>query len=102
MREPLNGETAVFMGIWVLPNESTVEVIKRVREAMPAVQRALPAGLPKLETAGLLSPSAARLGKDLAALQAMWTALGVGAFVATLALVRRAHVGRRRAVRPRP
>ena len=33
----------------------------------------------------------ARLDSDLAALQAMWTALGVGAFVATLALVRRAR-----------
>jgi peptidoglycan glycosyltransferase len=31
----------------------------------------------------------ARLDKDLAALQAVWTALGVGAFVATLVLVRR-------------
>ena len=33
----------------------------------------------------------ARLDPDLAALQAMWTALGVGAFVATLALVPRAR-----------
>jgi cell division protein FtsW (lipid II flippase) len=33
----------------------------------------------------------ARLDSDLAALQAVWTALGVGAFVATLALVRRAR-----------
>jgi cell division protein FtsW (lipid II flippase) len=33
----------------------------------------------------------ARLDADLAALQAMWTALGVGAFVATLALVQRAR-----------
>jgi cell division protein FtsW (lipid II flippase) len=33
----------------------------------------------------------ARLDADLAALQAMWTALGVGAFVATLAFVRRAR-----------
>ena len=33
----------------------------------------------------------ARLDSDLAALQALWTALGVGAFVATLALVRRAR-----------
>jgi len=39
------GKTATFMGVWVLPNESTVEVIKRVRAAMPDVQRALPAGL---------------------------------------------------------
>ena len=33
----------------------------------------------------------ARLDPDLAALQALWTALGVGAFVATLAFVRRAR-----------
>jgi peptidoglycan glycosyltransferase len=31
----------------------------------------------------------ARLDKDLAGLQALWTAVGIGAFVATLALVRR-------------
>jgi len=39
------GATATFMGIWVLPTESTVEVIKRVREIMPDVERALPGGL---------------------------------------------------------
>ena len=39
------GQTATFMGIWVLPSESTVEVIKRVREALPDIERALPAGL---------------------------------------------------------
>ena len=39
------GQTATFMGIWVLPTESTVEVIQRVREAMPGIQVALPAGL---------------------------------------------------------
>ncbi len=39
------GKTATFMGIWVLPTESTVEVIQRVRAAMPDVQRSLPAGL---------------------------------------------------------
>jgi multidrug efflux pump len=39
------GQTATFMGIWVLPSESTVEVIKRVREAMPDIERSLPAGL---------------------------------------------------------
>ncbi len=33
----------------------------------------------------------ARLDSDLAAAQAMWTAIGVGAFIATLALVRRAR-----------
>ncbi len=39
------GETATFMGLWVLPSESTVEVIKRVRAVMPEIERALPAGL---------------------------------------------------------
>ncbi len=39
------GQTATFMGIWVLPAESTVEVIKRVRATMPEIERALPAGL---------------------------------------------------------
>jgi multidrug efflux pump len=39
------GQTATFMGVWVLPTESTVEVIQRVRDAMPAIQAALPAGL---------------------------------------------------------
>ena len=39
------GQTATFMGLWVLPTESTVEVIKRVREALPDIERALPVGL---------------------------------------------------------
>jgi len=39
------GQTATFMGIWVLPTDSTVEVIKRVRDVMPEIERALPAGL---------------------------------------------------------
>ena len=39
------GQTATFMGIWVLPSESTVEVIQRVRSAMPEIERSLPAGL---------------------------------------------------------
>ena len=39
------GQTATFMGIWVLPTESTVEVMKRVREAFPNIQARLPAGL---------------------------------------------------------
>jgi len=39
------GQTATFMGIWVLPTESTVEVIKRVRDVMPEIERGLPAGL---------------------------------------------------------
>jgi multidrug efflux pump len=39
------GQTATFMGIWVLPSESTVEVIQRVRETFPDIQASLPAGL---------------------------------------------------------
>lgn len=39
------GQTATFMGVWVLPSESTVEVIQRVRDVMPEIERALPAGL---------------------------------------------------------
>jgi multidrug efflux pump len=39
------GQTATFMGLWVLPTESTVEVIKRVRDVMPDIQRSLPPGL---------------------------------------------------------
>ncbi|RXK55536.1 multidrug efflux protein [Oleiharenicola lentus] len=39
------GQTATFMGIWVLPSESTVEVIQRVRDTFPEVQASLPAGL---------------------------------------------------------
>ena len=40
-----NGETAVFMGIWVLPTANSLEVISRVREAMPGIQAQLPAGM---------------------------------------------------------
>jgi multidrug efflux pump len=39
------GQKATFMGIWVLPTDSTVEVIKRVREAFPDLQVRLPSGL---------------------------------------------------------
>ena len=39
------GQTATFMGIWVLPTESTLEVIQRVRAVMPDIERGLPAGL---------------------------------------------------------
>ncbi len=40
-----NGETAVFMGVWVLPTANTLDVINRVREAMPGIQAQLPAGM---------------------------------------------------------
>jgi multidrug efflux pump len=40
-----NGETATFMGIWVLPTANSLDVIKQVREALPAIQSQLPAGM---------------------------------------------------------
>ncbi|MGZ7042620.1 MAG: efflux RND transporter permease subunit, partial [Thermoanaerobaculia bacterium] len=40
-----NGETAVFVGIYVLPNANTLDVMKRVRQAMPDIQAQLPAGM---------------------------------------------------------
>lgn len=39
------GQKATFMGIWVLPTDSTVEVIQRVRDAFPDLQLRLPSGL---------------------------------------------------------
>ena len=40
-----NGETATFMGIWVLPTANSLEVIREVRKALPAIQAQLPAGM---------------------------------------------------------
>ncbi|HVT44308.1 MAG TPA: efflux RND transporter permease subunit, partial [Thermoanaerobaculia bacterium] len=40
-----NGETAVFMGIWVLPTANTLDVMQRVRDAMPDIEAQLPAGM---------------------------------------------------------
>ena len=40
-----NGQTATFMGIWVLPSANTLQVIKRVRAAMPEIEAQLPAGM---------------------------------------------------------
>jgi multidrug efflux pump len=40
-----NGETATFMGIWVLPTANSLEVIKAVRKEIPAIQAELPAGM---------------------------------------------------------
>ncbi len=39
------GEKAVFMGIWVLPNANSLDVIKRVRAEMALIQKELPSGL---------------------------------------------------------
>jgi multidrug efflux pump len=40
-----NGQTAVFMGVWVLPTANSLEVIKRVREEIPVLQAQMPAGM---------------------------------------------------------
>src|SRR4051794_442158 len=40
-----NGETATFMGVWVLPTSNSLEVIKQVRAAIPGIQSQLPAGM---------------------------------------------------------
>lgn len=44
-----NGQTATFMGVWVLPTANTLDVIRKVREAMPEIQAQLPTGM----TAGI-------------------------------------------------
>jgi multidrug efflux pump len=40
-----NGETATFMGVWVLPTANSLEVIKKVREAIPGIRAQLPEGM---------------------------------------------------------
>jgi multidrug efflux pump len=40
-----NGESAVFMGVWVLPTANTLEVIRSVRDAMPGIEAQLPVGM---------------------------------------------------------
>src|SRR5438128_2889820 len=40
-----HGESATFMGIWVLPTANSLEVIAKVREAIPQIRAQLPAGM---------------------------------------------------------
>jgi len=40
-----SGERAVFMGVWPLPNANSLDVIKRVRTEIAAIQKELPTGL---------------------------------------------------------
>jgi multidrug efflux pump len=40
-----NGQTATFMGVWVLPTANSLDVIGKVRETMPDIQAQLPAGM---------------------------------------------------------
>src|SRR3954470_17778862 len=40
-----NGQTATFMGIWVLPTANSLDVIKSVRAALPGIEQQLPTGM---------------------------------------------------------
>ncbi len=40
-----SGQTAVFMGIWVLPNANSLDVIKQVNAEMASIQKDLPTGM---------------------------------------------------------
>jgi multidrug efflux pump len=40
-----NGETATFMGIWVLPTANSLQIIKQVRDTIPGIQAQLPPGM---------------------------------------------------------
>jgi multidrug efflux pump len=40
-----NGESATFMGIWVLPTANSLEVIGSLRDSLPAIQAQLPVGM---------------------------------------------------------
>ncbi|MGE5344698.1 MAG: efflux RND transporter permease subunit [Acidithiobacillales bacterium] len=40
-----NGQGATFMGVWVLPTANSLDVIHRVRQAIPDIQSQLPAGM---------------------------------------------------------
>jgi len=40
-----SGERAVFMGVWVLPNANSLDVIKRARIELESIQKDLPSGL---------------------------------------------------------
>src|SRR5688500_17900103 len=40
-----NGEAATFMGVWVLPTANALDVVGKVRTAIPEIQAQLPAGM---------------------------------------------------------
>ena len=39
------GQAATFMGVWVLPNANSLDVIKAVREVVPEIRASLPSGM---------------------------------------------------------
>ncbi len=40
-----NGEAATFMGVWVLPTANSLDVIAKVREALPQIRAQMPVGM---------------------------------------------------------
>ena len=44
-RVSMSGRTAVFMGLFPLPNANTIDVVKRARVELDAIKRDMPAGL---------------------------------------------------------
>ncbi|MEI6277854.1 MAG: efflux RND transporter permease subunit, partial [Verrucomicrobiae bacterium] len=40
-----NGQNATFMGLWVLPTANSLDVVRAVREALPGIGAAMPAGM---------------------------------------------------------
>jgi multidrug efflux pump len=40
-----SGESATFMGVWVLPNANSLDVVKAVRDVLPEISRNLPSGV---------------------------------------------------------
>src|SRR6185369_13847468 len=40
-----NGESATFMGVWVLPTANSLDLIKQVRDVIPEIRAQLPAGM---------------------------------------------------------
>src|SRR5438874_2076461 len=40
-----NGQSATFMGVWLLPTAHSLDVISRVRRALPEIESQLPAGM---------------------------------------------------------
>ncbi|MFZ4775029.1 MAG: efflux RND transporter permease subunit [Terrimicrobiaceae bacterium] len=40
-----NGQNATFMGIWVLPTANSLDVVRAIRNAFPAIEAAMPSGI---------------------------------------------------------
>ncbi len=40
-----SGKKATFMGVWALPSANTLEVVRAVRELLPAIQKEMPSGM---------------------------------------------------------